>query len=181
LPAVLPAWLARHEARLEAVAEFHGLVEDDTIFVDIVERRGDRAPPLLGLFPCALMRANGVAVVFDPFHNPLALSASLLLPEKPSIAVLPFQNISDDPEQEYFADGIVEDITTAFTCIMDNNEEGQLLVGTAAIARFLGVTKRMAQHRIADGELLVLRIGRRVCARRTTLLAGWRMALMCTC
>jgi TolB-like protein/Tfp pilus assembly protein PilF len=33
--------------------------------------------------------------------------------EKPSIAVLPFQNMSDDPKQEYFADGIVEDITTA--------------------------------------------------------------------
>lgn len=36
--------------------------------------------------------------------------ASLSLPDKPSIAVLPFQNISSDPEQEYFADGIVEDI-----------------------------------------------------------------------
>ena len=35
------------------------------------------------------------------------------LPDKPSIAVLPFQNMSGDPEQEYFADGIVEDITTA--------------------------------------------------------------------
>src|SRR4051812_18704684 len=32
------------------------------------------------------------------------------LPDKPSIAVLPFQNMSDDPQQEYFADGIVEDI-----------------------------------------------------------------------
>src|SRR5271168_1259123 len=35
------------------------------------------------------------------------------LPDKPSIAVLPFQNMSGDPEQEYFADGIVEEITTA--------------------------------------------------------------------
>ena len=35
------------------------------------------------------------------------------LPDKPSMAVLPFQNMSDDPEQEYFADGIVEDIITA--------------------------------------------------------------------
>ena len=38
---------------------------------------------------------------------------SLSLPDKPSIAVLPFQNMSGDPEQEYFADGIVEDIITA--------------------------------------------------------------------
>src|SRR5262249_11883878 len=39
------------------------------------------------------------------------------LPDKPSVAVLPFQNISSDPEQEYFADGIVEDIVTALSRI----------------------------------------------------------------
>jgi TolB-like protein len=32
------------------------------------------------------------------------------LPEKPSVAVLPFSNLSSDPEQEYFADGMVDDI-----------------------------------------------------------------------
>jgi TolB-like protein/Tfp pilus assembly protein PilF len=37
------------------------------------------------------------------------------LPDKPSIAVLPFQNLSGDPEQDYFADGIVEDIITALS------------------------------------------------------------------
>ena len=37
------------------------------------------------------------------------------LPDKPSIAVLPFQNLSADPEQEYFADGVVEDITMALS------------------------------------------------------------------
>jgi TolB-like protein len=37
------------------------------------------------------------------------------LPHKPSIAVLPFNNMSDDPEQEYFADGIVEEITTVLS------------------------------------------------------------------
>ena len=41
--------------------------------------------------------------------------AALALPEKPSIAVLPFQNLSGDPEQEYFADGMVEDIITALS------------------------------------------------------------------
>ena len=40
---------------------------------------------------------------------------ALPLPDKPSIAVLPFQNMSGDPEQEYFADGIVEDIITALS------------------------------------------------------------------
>jgi adenylate cyclase len=40
---------------------------------------------------------------------------TLSLPDKPSIAVLPFQNMSGDPEQEYFADGMVEDIITALS------------------------------------------------------------------
>ncbi len=39
----------------------------------------------------------------------------LALPDKPSIAVLPFQNMSGDPEQDYFADGVVEDIITALS------------------------------------------------------------------
>jgi len=40
---------------------------------------------------------------------------TLALPDKPSIAVLPFQNMSGDPEQDYFADGIVEEIITALS------------------------------------------------------------------
>ena len=39
----------------------------------------------------------------------------LALPDKPSIAVLPFENMSGDPEQQYFADGMVEEITTALS------------------------------------------------------------------
>ena len=41
----------------------------------------------------------------------------LALPDKPSLAVLPFQNMSGDPEQEYFADGMVEEIITALSRI----------------------------------------------------------------
>jgi len=41
--------------------------------------------------------------------------SELPLPDKPSIAVLPFQNMSGDPEQEYFVDGLVEDIITALS------------------------------------------------------------------
>lgn len=46
---------------------------------------------------------------------PASQASALALPEKPSIAVLPFQNMSADPEQEYFADGMVEDIITALS------------------------------------------------------------------
>jgi TolB-like protein len=48
--------------------------------------------------------------------NPaVAAIRALAPPDKPSIAVLPFQNMSVDPEQEYFADGMVEEITTALS------------------------------------------------------------------
>ena len=46
-----------------------------------------------------------------------ATAPVLILPESPSIATLPFQNWSGDPEQEYFADGVVEDIITALSRI----------------------------------------------------------------
>jgi adenylate cyclase len=50
-------------------------------------------------------------------HSPLTerISAAPPLPNRPSIAVLPFQNMSGDPEQEYFADGMVEEIITALS------------------------------------------------------------------
>src|SRR4029077_19110794 len=46
---------------------------------------------------------------------PAGPGASLSLPDKPSIAVLPFTNMSGDPEQEYFADGTTEDIITGLS------------------------------------------------------------------
>ena len=48
-------------------------------------------------------------------HFPTGSEPPLALPDKPSIAVLPFQNMSGDPEQEYFADGMVEEIITALS------------------------------------------------------------------
>ncbi len=49
--------------------------------------------------------------------KPMLEPSVLPLPDKPSIAVLPFQNMSGDPEQEYFADGMVEEIITALSRI----------------------------------------------------------------
>jgi adenylate cyclase len=50
-----------------------------------------------------------------PAKPSLEVAQPLALPDKPSIAVLPFQNMSVDPEQEFFADGIAEDIITALS------------------------------------------------------------------
>jgi TolB-like protein len=58
-------------------------------------------------------RAPASAVTADLPMEPR--KPALSLPDKPSIAVLPFQNLSADPEQEYFADGVVEDITMALS------------------------------------------------------------------
>jgi TolB-like protein/class 3 adenylate cyclase len=55
--------------------------------------------------PAAAASSDGPAVAEEP----------LALPDKPSLAVLPFQNMSADPEQEYFADGMAEDILTGLS------------------------------------------------------------------
>ena len=55
------------------------------------------------------------ATVSDGSTLSAAERAPLPLPDKPSLLVLPFQNISGDPEQQYFADGMVEEITTALS------------------------------------------------------------------
>jgi adenylate cyclase len=62
------------------------------------------------------IRAYQVRTETSPIIIPI-LRSSLPLPDKPSIAVLPFANMSGDPEQEYFADGMVEEIITALSRI----------------------------------------------------------------
>ena len=93
----------------------------------------------------------------------------LPLPDKPSIAVLPFANMSGDPEQEYFADGMVEEIITALSRIRwlfviarnssftykgqaDRREAGRPRAGRPLCARRLGAQGRQsrADHRAAD-------------------------------
>ena len=73
----------------------------------------------------ALLLIAGIAAVYTFFdHKPREKPASVEsmafpLPDKPSIAVLPFENMSDDPEQDYFSDGITEEIITALAKIPD--------------------------------------------------------------
>jgi adenylate cyclase len=61
-----------------------------------------------------VLRVATTVGILQSVEQPLVHGVGALpLPDKPSIAVLPFTNMSGDPEQEYFADGVVEEITTA--------------------------------------------------------------------
>ena len=99
-------------ARIEALAEPGGICvsarvqEDaagklDLVFEDIDEQSLKNI-------------ARPVRVYRVPIDSS-AVKAPLPLPDKPSLAVLPFQNLSGDPEQEYFVDGVVEEIITAIS------------------------------------------------------------------
>lgn len=80
------------------------------------EQRLIRTLPRKGFrFVGPVREAQGAtdAVVTDNAVEPS--KPVLTLPDKPSIAVLPFHNLSGDPEQEYFADGMVDDIITALS------------------------------------------------------------------
>jgi adenylate cyclase len=65
--------------------------------------------------PVRLYAARSAAAPAAGFKPQPEATKPLDLPDRPSIAVLPFQNMSGDPEQEFFADGMVEDIITALS------------------------------------------------------------------
>jgi adenylate cyclase len=69
------------------------------------------------LAPAGLHHVKNIDEAVETFRVVLGgeTTAAPSLPEKPSIVVLPFANMSGDPEQDYFADGLVEDITTALS------------------------------------------------------------------
>ena len=111
-------------ARLEALADANGILISDKMHREVegkvearFEDRGEQqvkniSKPIRIYAVRPVGAASTSAAIslsqFDP-------GKPLPLPDKPSIAVLPFQNMSGDPEQEYFADGIVEDIITALS------------------------------------------------------------------
>ncbi len=81
---------------------------------DIRRAIGDDAQRILKTVP----RRGYLFDVVVTHDTPAAPSQpGLALPDKPSLVVLPFQNMSGDSEQVYFIDGLVEDITTALSCI----------------------------------------------------------------
>jgi len=103
-------------ARLEAIAEPGGIcISDDTYRqvrgkLDATFEDGGEQQLKNISHPVRVYR-------IPPDRMAAAPAPRLALPEKPSIAVLPFQNMSGDPEQEYFADGMVEDILTGLSRI----------------------------------------------------------------
>ena len=103
-------------ARLEAMAEPGGICISRTV---LTETRGKLDFPVEDLGEQALKNIAQRVHVFRVLaeQKPMPEPAALPLPDKPSIAVLPFQNIGGDPEQEYFADGMVEEIITALSRI----------------------------------------------------------------
>jgi adenylate cyclase len=102
-------------ARLEGLAEAGGILISAKVHSEVegkveaaFEDRGEQQVKNI---------ARPVRVYAARDANVMAMNAAtpLPLPDKPSIAVLPFQNMSGDPEQAYFADGMVEEIITALS------------------------------------------------------------------
>src|SRR5207302_3261915 len=101
-------------ARLEAMAEPGGICISRTV---LTQTRGKLDFLVADLGEQALkniaQRVHVFRVLAEP--KPMPEPAALPLPDKPSIAVLPFQNMSGDPEQEYFAERMVEEIIAALS------------------------------------------------------------------
>lgn len=98
-------------ARVESLCEPGGVWMSRSVFNAVKGKLG------LPLAPAGLHRLKNITEPVEMFRVALGTSTTtaLPLPDKPSIAVLPFTNMSGDPEQDYFADGLVEDITTALS------------------------------------------------------------------
>jgi adenylate cyclase len=103
--------------RLEGIADPGGILISDKAYNEVKGKLdvgfGDRGEQQLK----NISRPVRVYAVRAGARGPLTegLSAAPPLPDKPSIAVLPFENMSGDPEQDYFADGMVEEIITALS------------------------------------------------------------------
>jgi adenylate cyclase len=171
-------------ARLEGLSEPGGMVLSDDAYRQVRDRldlawRDDGEHEVKNIArPVRVWR-------WSPSHDAAKAGArdptALPLPDKPSIAVLPFDNMSGDPEQEYFSDGITEDVITAlskirwFFVIARNSTftyKGRA-VEVTQVARELGVryvlegSVRKAGNRVRiTAQLIDAATGRHVWAER---------------
>ena len=99
-------------ARLEGMAEAGGICISSSVYDHV---RGKVGAEFADLGEQNLKNIEQPVRVFKVVGDSAPRKPTLSRPDKPSIAVLPFQNLSADPEQEYLADGIVEDITMALS------------------------------------------------------------------
>jgi adenylate cyclase len=102
-------------ARVEALADAGGVFVSNTVYDHV----RDRLPFVFEDLGEQQVKniARPVRVYRVQLGENVAAKSTLALPDKPSIAVLPFANMSGDPEQEYFVDGMVEEIITALSRI----------------------------------------------------------------
>ena len=104
-------------ARIEALADAGGVFVSNTVHDQVRDRLPFTFEDLGEQQVKNIARPVRVFRAQLGMPNAGAPPPALALPDKPSIAVLPFQNLSGDPEQEYFADGMVEEIITALSRI----------------------------------------------------------------
>jgi adenylate cyclase len=111
-------------ARLESLAEPGGIMVSESVqtaqrsrLPNVFEDMGEHAVKNIA-HPVRAYRVRNDGGTGDAGRGPEQRNAPpLALPDKPSIAVLPFDNMSGDPEQEFFADGLVEAITATLSRI----------------------------------------------------------------
>jgi len=104
-------------ARLETLAEAGGVFVSNTVYDQVRDRLPFVFEDLGEQQVKNIARPVRVYRIHDIAAAKTAAQPVLLLPDKPSIAVMPFANMSGDPEQEYFVDGMVEEIITALSRI----------------------------------------------------------------
>ncbi len=134
-------------ARLEALAESGGILISGTAHHHV------SAKVKIGFEDVGIQALKNIAqpvrayrVRLEGSAAPISRTAAALpLPDKPSIAVLPFTNMSGDPEQEYFSDGMTEDIITELSR-----------------HRQISVIARHSSFQFRDGSADVMNVGRKL-------------------